>query len=394
MGRQSGCIYKSKNGERWLARWRDTVISDGQKVRKMRFRDLAPVSDKYRTAKDVQPLLDDILRPINAGTAKPESTLSVAGYGKNYWLPWTEENCKPSTAYGYKKFFNAWLEPRLRKVTLRDFRTVDAADILADLHHLTGCGKNMLKHAKSILSGIFTVARNTGVFDAPNPVQGTIIPKKAPAASATHAATIDEVITILNAVENQKAKDLDIPREMRLKAQAAIALQFFAGLRPGEARGACWEDYDGKRLTVRHSVWRTHVTSPKTEDSASPVPIIEPLTGILASLRKADGNPACGPILRGPSGKPLNLDNLRKRILGPILAAAKIEWHGWYSLRRGVSTTLTNLRRDEGVASKGLLRHSSLTTTQRHYIKDVPENTLSAMNQLATLFTDCSTVKQ
>jgi hypothetical protein len=47
----------------------------------------------------------------------------------------------------------------------------------------------------------------------------------------------------------------------------------------------------------------------------------------------------------------------------------------------------------DSLAAKGLLRHSSVTTTERHYIKDVPENTLRAMNQLEKLFNDCSTVK-
>lgn len=391
MSRQSGCIYKSKNGERWLARWRDTVISNGQTVRKMRFKDLAPVSDKYRTERDVQSLLDEILTPINANKVRPESTLTVAAYGKLFWIPWTEENCKPSTVHGYKRFFNTYLEPRLQNVTLRDFRTVDAANILADLHRSTGCGKTMLKHAKSILSGIFGLARNQGVLNSPNPVQGTMIPKKAAAPGETYAYSLDEVIAILDAVGKAEGR----PRQICLQIQAAIALQFFAGLRPGEARGVCWEDFDGRRLTVRHSVWRTHVTAPKTEGSMKPVPMIEPLTGILAELREADGNPASGPILRGPSGKALNLDNLSKRVLSLILKAAKLEWHGWYALRRGVSTTLTTLSHDEGMASKGLLRHSSLSTTQRHYIKDVPENTLNAMNKLATLFSDCSTeVKQ
>ena len=58
MGRQKGCIYKSNNGRRWFARYRL-----GQK---MVFCDLAPVNDAYRTKKDVQPLLDEILLPVNA----------------------------------------------------------------------------------------------------------------------------------------------------------------------------------------------------------------------------------------------------------------------------------------------------------------------------------------
>jgi len=40
------------------------------------------------------------------------------------------------------------------------------------------------------------------------------------------------------------------------------------------------------------------------------------------------------------------------------------------------------LDESDQLASKGPLRHCSIATTQRHYIKDVPENTFSAMNPL------------
>jgi hypothetical protein len=65
-------------------------------------------------------------------------------------------------------------------------------------------------------------------------------------------------------------------------------------------------------------------------------------------------------------------------------------WHGWYSLRRGVATTLAGLTKD-GMASKGLLRHTNLATTTRHYVKDVPENTLSAMELLEKMRNECAT---
>jgi integrase len=170
------------------------------------------------------------------------------------------------------------------------------------------------------------------------------------------------------------------------KARAAVALMFFAGLRPGEARGACWEDYDGKKLTVRQSIWHTYTTTPKTNGSAKPVPVIEPLVGILAELRTTDKDPSSGPVLRGPSGKPLDLHNLANRVVIPTLRAAGVPWHGWYALRRGVATAVTALSTDS-LAAKGLLRHSSVSTTERHYIyiKDVPESTLQAMKRLETL---------
>ena len=389
MGRQTGCIYKNANGTRWFARWRDTA-KDGK--RKLFYRDLAPVNDAYRTARDVQPLLDEILAPVNAGKTRPESTLSVFDYGEEHWLPWVRENCKPSTIAGYETYWENYLAPRLKRISLRDFTTADAANLLADLHRSYSHGREMLKKSKAILSGIFTLARNLGALNQPNPIPGTMIPKKAAGASDLHAASLDEVVAILDALENAEVKDKQISREYRLKARAAVTLQFFAGLRPGEARGVRWEDYDGKRLAVCRSVWHTHTTTPKTEESAKDVPVIEPLAGILAALREADGKPSNGPILRGPSGKPLNLENLSKRVVAPLLEAKEIQWHGWYSLRRGVATTIKSMSRDS-LAAKGLLRHSSVSTTERHYIKDVPENTLQAMNQLAKLFNDCSTAK-
>jgi hypothetical protein len=206
MGRQTGCIFKSKNGRRWFARWREDVIENGQCKRKLRFRDLAPVNDAYRTEKDVQPLLDELLRPINSGKARPESTLSVAEYARNHWLPWVRENSKPSTIAGYERFWDSYLAPHLEGIALRDFRTVDAANMLRDLHRAKGCGRTTLKHCKSILSGIFTLARNQGVLDMPNPVQGTMIPKKAAAPAEMHAATADEVVAILDAVEKAEVR--------------------------------------------------------------------------------------------------------------------------------------------------------------------------------------------
>jgi integrase len=284
-----------KAGGSWYGRWRDNVIEDGQVVRKQCAAKLADVCERFRTKADVRPLLAEKLRPINEGKTRPESTLPVAQFVKLHYLPFVEENFKASTRAGYKSLWEMYLAPRLTGIALRDFRTVDAAVLLAEVHRVHG-----------------------------------------------------------------------------------------VRLRPGEARGACWEDYDGKKLTVRQSVWHTHTTTPKTNGSAKPVPIIEPLTSILAELHAADKSPCSGPILRGPSGKPLDLNNLGNRVVIPILRKAGIAWHGWYALRRGVATAVTALSTDS-LAAKGLQRHSSVSTTEGHCIKDVPESTLQAMKRLETL---------
>jgi integrase len=375
---------------------------DGTLKRKQRSRKLADYCDRYRSERDVRPLLDEIVIPLNAGRVDARSTMSLNQFVGEHYLPFARDNFKPSTINGYEKLWR-FLKPRIANTVLRDFRTVDAANLLSDLARL-GLGRRSLQHVKSLISGIFTYAKNIGVLDGVNPVQDAMIPKKAKPPEETHAASREEVQKMLDALQGNP------------KARAAIGLMFYAGLRPGEARGVRWEDYTVHydeerkraewRLTIRRSVWRRHVTSPKTPSSAKPVPVIASLRLLLDELRDADGNPESGPILRGPSGKPLDLNMLAKRDVIPTIQRCSIcrkpksahvvdghpfdldgslpKWYGWYAFRRGIATEITAATRDV-LAAKGLLRHSSISTTMAHYVKDVPEATLKGLERVEEL---------
>ena len=285
MKQQTGSIKRI--GGSWYGRWREDVIESGQIVRKQRFEKLCEVDDRYRTKADVRPLLAEKLRSINEGRTDARSSLTLATFVSEYYDAYIRENLRPSTVHGYSKLWEDALCPRVGEVRLRDFKTVDAANALSYFAG-KGWGRLSLQHAKSLLSGIFKYAKNLGVLDGVNPVQGTIIPRKAAAPAETHASTADEVVAILDVLRRAKG----VEERQKLQAQTAIALMFFAGLRPGEARGARWEDYDGKTLSVKRSVWRKHTTAPKTARAAKPVLVIEPLRALLAELSEAEGNPA------------------------------------------------------------------------------------------------------
>src|SRR5258708_6814016 len=195
---QSGYIWKV--GRSWYGRWREDVLEDGQVVRKQVSGKLAEVCDRYRVKADVRPLLAEKLRPINEGRVRPEGTLPVAEFVEGCYLPFVRENYKPSTSIGYEKIWKKYLAPRLRRITLRDFRTVDAASLLADIHRQHLLGRTMLKHIKAFLSGVFTYAKNQGVLDGLNPVRDAMVPKKAASPEETHAATLDEVLAILDSL--------------------------------------------------------------------------------------------------------------------------------------------------------------------------------------------------
>ena len=277
-----------------------------------------------------------------------------------------------------------YLKPRLAGISLRDFRCVDATNVLAAIHLERNLSRESLRHCKRLLSVIFTHAKRSGVLDGENPIRDAGIPRAASAGKPTHAYSADEVIAMLDALQGV--------------ARTAVALIYFCALRPGEARAARWEDYDGKTLRIRASMWRTHTTLPKTADSVAPVPVAETLRDILAESRCESGY-----ILASPLGKPLDLHNLAARVVVPALARCaecsenqeqhgtnghefrKLpEWHGWYGLRRGLATLATSL--DSQLAAKSLLRHSNVQTTQQFYIKSVPADAIRVVEKMNALF--------
>lgn len=89
--------------------------------------------------------------------------------------------------------------------------------------------------------------------------------------------------------------------------------------------------------------------------------------------------PSPSPIFSASNGQPLRLNNLLRSCILPALKAAGIKWHGWHAFRRSLATNLHDLGVDDHTI-KAILRHSSVTVTQRSYIKSLPKQSVAAMN--------------
>src|SRR6266478_3229476 len=105
MNHQKGYIFRVRKS--WCGRWwRDEIEKDAngnsRVVRRQHCEKLCKYGDRYRSKKDVQPLLDAKLQPLNEGRCPPEQTLSVAEYFEKHFLPYAERELKPSTVHGYK----------------------------------------------------------------------------------------------------------------------------------------------------------------------------------------------------------------------------------------------------------------------------------------------------
>lgn len=374
---QTGYIWKK--GHFWYGRWYEDVFVDGSVRRKPRAKKLAPYNDRYRTEKDVRPILDEILRPINSGQSSPHGTMTVAKFYEVSFYPHIKAERKPSTAVAYDSIWQPYLSPLLQDHILRDFRCVDATNVLAAIHKKHEVGRKTLRNCKALLSSVFTYAKQTGVLDGINPVKDAAIPSKAAKAKTKHATTLDELLDMLDALAVAANEEKGSNAEHLRIGSRAIALMFFCGLRPGEARGCEWKDYNGKHLLIRQAVWRTHIDTPKTQESVGKVPVSKHLKEILDRDRQPDGY-----ILAGTrTGHPIHLPNLSRRYVRPALQKRNIAWYGWYAMRRGIGTLATS--EESSLAAKGLLRHANVATTEQFYIKDVPEDAQRAVEKIDEL---------
>jgi integrase len=308
---QRGQIFRSGKG--WYGRWRRNELvevgdlskterreleahgilkadHDGSKVvlRRQHCEKLATFGDRYRRKSDCQAILDGTLVAINEVRESPESTLTVADYTENHFLPYAKSELKPSTHHGYAGIFKTYLKPRLANIALRDFRTVDMTNLLADILECQGLGRKSLRHCKSLMGSVFSHAIGAGVLQGANPIRDSRIPRAAKDSAPTHAYSPAETIAMVDALTGT--------------AKIAIALMFFTGLRPAEARAAKWSDLDrdGKALRVHSSMWRTTTNSTKTLESEGVVPICSALREILEESKRQSEY-----ILTSPAGPPI-----------------------------------------------------------------------------------------
>jgi integrase len=269
-------------------------------------------------------------------------------------------------------------------------------------------GHKTLLRLKSFMSGVFRHAKTEGYLDEQNPMRDVQLPKTVRRAKFHgETLTLREILTQLECLPSNSV------------GFAVIATAAFTGLRLAELRGLQWQDYDGERLRVERTVWRTKQGMPKTESSENTVPVLPVLRMMLDNYRHyLEGLPEEGNlgktlkpldwIFQGERrGTSLNLPNLVRRTIIPLLTRCKHchaarhlhtephpfeldetipRWKGWHCYRRSLASNLYSL----GVKPKiiqAILRHSDIGTTLGYYV-EVPEaETRDALTALEGLMT-------
>jgi len=226
---QKGCLYQD-NGA-WYVRYRERVRQkDGSTNFRRRAKRLGSV-DRFPRSDDIEPLRVSFMQRINHDRCDPDSSATLAEFVDRSYLPWAEQERRASTSKGYREIWENHISARLGELRVRDVRTVHVSRMLRAIAAEHDLAKNTLQHIKSVLSAIFTFAKNEGAFDGANPVQGALLPSRVREAKETFAYDLSQILQILDVLP--------------LLPKAVVATASFVGLREGELRGVEWEAGEG-----------------------------------------------------------------------------------------------------------------------------------------------------
>ncbi len=385
--KQNGTIIRI--GDRWYVRYWERRNIGGAVERKRVTHSIGEVTTRgKRPPADIQTEAERHMATVNSGTVPAERIVTIGDFVERVYLPWNEEHKRPSTAKGYRDIWEDHLKPLCALVWLKDARTFHVQGWLNQI----GAGKlsrNTLKHVKSVISGIFTLAKQQDYFQAENPARDSAVNPKATEPQETYAYTLEEIQAVIALLPDPAA--------------TAFAVAGYMGLRHGEIQGLLWENYRDGELYVSRSIWNGRVSDPKTRKGRAPVPVIRQLADRLEMHRLRSGSPTAGPIFANSLRKPLSLGSVVNRIILPALNRCETcgkaesehqktdhryrrdtripEWHGWHAARRGLGSNLYRLGVPDMVIQR-ILRHANVSTTATYYIKTASEDVRRAMDKL------------
>jgi integrase len=282
MGRiQKGYIYEASGA--FFVRYYDSESIDKQIRRVQRSERLCSkdTGKHYAVnAKAVKLLRDRFMLTINErdpGSSPKDFT--VVDFWEQKYLPFIEQNLKPSTVWGYKQIWAQHLKAHFGSMTLSNIERTMAVFLTGLAKTL---GRHTLQHIRSLGSGVFSYAINESGLIESNPWHDVKILGKTKVSSETKHYTLLEAESVISALADH------------VDCQLIVALSFFLGLRSGEIQALRWEDFtnqssdkcgicikNGWRMPEPHvhvlrAIGRGIVGDTKT-GIAAPLPLIEPV---------------------------------------------------------------------------------------------------------------------
>lgn len=346
---QNGWLFKyGKRRKVWVGRWREDALVEGGKIERVhKSLVLGSVVD-LPTRLKAQTRLDEILRPVNQGTSKPESSVTFGTFVDEQWKVLVLPTFKASTQHGYKTVLSVHVLPEWRDWRLRDIERLAIQQWVADKFRKQ-TGWQSVRNAWVLLSSILETAVEYGYLPT-NPARGVKFPPKGLKGKPAIIAG-DSLAKLLG--------QLGEPHSTMVQLIAAT------GLRIGELLALRWSalDLDNRTLAVRESVFEGTFQAPKTPKAVRTIPLGSHAVAALARHRERAKRKEPGDLVFGnANGLPMRESKLLTRVLQPAAETAGLGRVTWHQFRHIHSSLLNDLRVPVKIAQEQL-GHASIATT-------------------------------
>jgi len=351
-----GAGWVEKRGKRrkvWVGFWYDYVLVGDNERRRIREKVLGTVKEIGDSRPSAMLKLRELRVQLQGGVPRRNPTVA------ELW-----DRYRAIKAERWSKIMESALVSTFKTCVLPALgptpsNAVTASQLQGLLNALAKAGRShsAVKKARTHLKAMFELAVDDKILES-SPARRITMPKRI---RKVDDAYVDRAI-IRRLFDSAGRRD-------------RIILRIFVscGLRPQETFALRANDIERGRLRIDEALKQAErgpafIGEPKTVDSHGYVSLPAKLEAELRTWVCGENIPPEGwlfPASRG--GGPLRPNNYVKRDLAKLAKAAGV---GRIDLRRLRRTCATYLR-DESTA-QGQLRHSSVETTKRHYLKAIP----------------------
>ena len=365
---QRGWLLKiGKRRKVWVGRWREDVLLEGGQVGRVQRSLLLGTVAELRTRRDAQARLDETLAAVNAGSSRPESSVTFGWFVEQQWTPLVFPTFKASTQHGYKTVLAKHVLPRWKNWRLRDIERLAIQQWVAE-QFTRKMGWQTVRNAWVLLSGILESAVEYGYL-ASNPARGVKFPQKGLRAKPAIIAG-DRLAKLLAALHEPYG--------------TMVSLIAATGLRIGELLALRWSavDLETGALMVRESVYEGQFQPPKTQRAVRTIPLGPHAVAALLEHQARVSRKAPGDLVFGNrQGDALRESKLLTRVLQPAAKAVGLGTVTWHQFRHIHSSLLNDLKVPVKIAQEQL-GHGSIATTLGIYTHAIEASHRKAVEEV------------
>lgn len=320
----------------------------------------------HGTKKDAERALTAELKRIDAGRTARVMRYTLGSWLKEHFDKWCTR-VSARTLHDYQWAIRRYVPAHLLRCSLEAVSISDLQELFNEMSK-RGLSPTTVSALRAVLRRALNRAMKLGLIDR-NVATLVELPKMV--RKEMRALSPDEVRALLKTAESDRWHGLWV-------------LLVTTGLRPGEAFGLKWEDWDGNKLSVRRALVRVpgrgwSLAETKTRRSrviALPEMTIRALQKHRDQqkrerLRLGSPNLDRGLMFARGTGEPLDSHNLVKRHFKPLLAVAGLPLIRLYDLRH-TAATLRLANGEHPKVVQEMLGHASIALTMDTYSHVLP----------------------